>query len=260
MDLLRVEKLHKHFGGLTAVNGVSFSVAPGERRAIIGPNGAGKTTLFNLLSGELPASSGHVYYEGEDITARRPYQRARLGMARTFQRNNLFLGLSVWENVRLAGHPVKGIGLPAFAPAESTRADIVEESLSRVGLIEQRHAVARHLSYGEQRQLEVAIALATQPKLLLLDEPAAGMSPAETNRLMATLREMPRTLTLLIIEHDMDVVFGLAERVTVLHYGEVIADGKVDQVRNDPRVLEVYLGTRGDSNRSNNHTKPAFAG
>ena len=243
MDILRVEKLHKNFGGLTAVNGVSFNVEEGERRAIIGPNGAGKTTLFNLLSGELPSSRGQVFYAGHDITLLPPHRRARLGMARTFQRNNLFLGLSVWENVRLAGHPVKGVGLPAFAPADATRSDIVEESLQRVGLMEQPHALARHLSYGEQRQLEVAIALATQPKLLLLDEPAAGMSPAETNRLMATLREMPRTLTLLIIEHDMDVVFGLAEHVTVLHYGEVIADGTVDQVRKDPRVLEVYLGT-----------------
>lgn len=249
MEILRVERLTKHFGGLAALNGVSFSVEEGERRAIIGPNGAGKTTLFNLLSGEFPVNRGHVYYTGHDITSLPPYERARLGVARTFQRNNLFLGLTVWENVRLAGHAVKGVGPRAFAPAQTTPSDLVEASLARVGLTEQRHALARTLSYGEQRQLEVAIALATQPKLLLLDEPAAGMSPAETNRLMATLREMPRSLTLLIIEHDMDVVFGLAERVTVLHYGLVLADGTVEQVRNDPRVLEVYLGTSEQARR-----------
>ncbi|HEX9076520.1 MAG TPA: ABC transporter ATP-binding protein [Anaerolineae bacterium] len=249
MEILRVERLTKHFGGLSALSGVSFSVEQGERRAIIGPNGAGKTTLFNLLSGEFPANRGHIYYAGQDITSLPPYERARLGVARTFQRNNLFLGLSVWENVRLAGHAVKGVGPRAFASAQSTPSDLVEASLKRVGLTEQSHAFARTLSYGEQRQLEVAIALATQPKLLLLDEPAAGMSPAETNRLMATLRELPRSLTLLIIEHDMDVVFGLAERVTVLHYGQVLADGTVEQVRNDPRVLEVYLGTGERSRR-----------
>jgi branched-chain amino acid transport system ATP-binding protein len=249
MEILRVERLTKHFGGLAALNGVSLNVEQGERRAIIGPNGAGKTTLFNLLSGEFPASRGHVYYGGQDITSLPPYERARLGVARTFQRNNLFLGLSVWENVRLAGHGVKGVGPRAFASAQSTPFDLVEASLKRVGLTEQSHALAHTLSYGEQRQLEVAIALATQPKLLLLDEPAAGMSPAETNRLMATLRELPRSLTLLIIEHDMDVVFGLAERVTVLHYGQVLADGTVEQVRNDPRVLEVYLGTGEQSHR-----------
>ncbi len=248
MEILRVERLTKHFGGLSALNGVSFSVEQGERRAIIGPNGAGKTTLFNLLSGEFPTSRGNVYYSGQDITSKPPYERARLGVARTFQRNNLFLGLSVWENVRLAGHTVKGVGPRAFASTQSTPSDLVEASLKRVGLAEQGHALARTLSYGEQRQLEVAIALATQPKLLLLDEPAAGMSPAETNRLMSTLRELPRSLTLLIIEHDMDVVFGLAERVTVLHYGQVLADGTVEHVRNDPRVLEVYLGT-GEQSR-----------
>jgi branched-chain amino acid transport system ATP-binding protein len=163
-------------------------------------------------------------------------------MARTFQRNNLFLGLSVWENVRLAGHPVKGVIPRAFGSIESTQTQVVRESLERVGLYDRRTALARNLSYGEQRQLELAIALATQPKILLLDEPAAGMSPAETNRLLGLLREMPRSITLLIIEHDMDVVFGLAERVTVLHYGEVLANGTADDVRKNPRVLEVYLG------------------
>lgn len=242
MDILRIDKLHKHFGGVMAVNRISLSVASGERRAIIGPNGAGKTTLFNLISGELAPSDGRVYFAGHDITNLTPDRRARLGMARTFQRNNLFLGLSVWENVRLAGYPDKGIGLANLRSPHSVASKVIQDSLERVGLNERRDAIAHNLSYGEQRQLEVAIALATQPRILLLDEPAAGMSPAETNRLMSILREMPREITLLIIEHDMDVVFGLAERVTVLHYGEVIADGAAEQVRNDPRVRQVYLG------------------
>jgi len=243
MPILNVDSLEKSFGALMAVDHVSFSVEPGERRAIIGPNGAGKTTLFNLISGELEPSGGRAQFLGQEIMALPPNARAQLGMARTFQRNNLFLGLTVWENVRLAGHPVKGVSPRAFGSIESANSKIIQESLERVGLDERRDTLARTLSYGEQRQLELAIALATQPKILLLDEPAAGMSPAETNRLLGLLREMPRTMTLLIIEHDMDVVFGLAERVTVLHYGQVIADGTAETVRVDPRVLEVYLGT-----------------
>jgi branched-chain amino acid transport system ATP-binding protein len=243
MPILNVDHLEKSFGALMAVDHVSFSIEPGERRAIIGPNGAGKTTLFNLISGELEPSNGRVQFLGQEITALSPNERAQLGMARTFQRNNLFLGLSVWENVRLAAHPIKGVSPRAFGSIESKNSQVVNESLERVGLDERRETLARNLSYGEQRQLELAIALATQPKILLLDEPAAGMSPAETNRLLGLLRDMPRTITLLIIEHDMDVVFGLAERVTVLHYGQVIADGTAETVRVDPRVLEVYLGT-----------------
>jgi branched-chain amino acid transport system ATP-binding protein len=243
MEILRLENLLKNHDGVTAVNRISLSVAAGERRAIIGPNGAGKTTLLNLISGELAPSDGRIFWAEQDITRWSPDRRARRGIARTFQRNNLFLGLSVWENVRLASYSDKSLGLVSFRAPNFANSAIILASLERVGLSERRDMQARDLSYGEQRQLEVAIALAMQPKILLLDEPTAGMSPAETNRLMSILVEMPREITMLIVEHDMDVVFGLAERVAVLHYGQVIADGTPEQVRSNPRVMEVYLGT-----------------
>ncbi len=244
MDALKVDRLRKNFGALTAVNGVSLAVAPGERRAIIGPNGAGKTTVFNLISGEVAPSAGSVFLHGKEVTQRPVHERTRQGLARTYQRNNLFLSLTVFENVRLAVQRHVGISTAMFRQAEQF--ELANERTSRLlelmALADRSDALARNLSYGEQRQLEIAIALATEPSVLLLDEPTAGMSPAETNSITALLHGLPRSLTLLVIEHDMDVVFRLAEHVTVLHYGEVIADGKAEQVRNDPRVLEVYLG------------------
>ncbi len=244
LDALRIDRLRKNFGALAALNGVSFAVAPGERRAIIGPNGAGKSTLFNLISGELTPTSGSVFLNGADLTREPTYLRARRGLGRTYQRNNLFLNLDLFENVRLSIQRILGTSQNILRPADRFEAvnQRTRELLRQMGLLEQRTALAKNLSYGAQRQLEIAIALATEPSVLLLDEPTAGMSPAETNAITALLRDLPRTLTLLIIEHDMDVVFGLAERVTVLHYGEVISDGTVEQVRNDPRVMEVYLG------------------
>jgi len=243
--LLSIEKLTRQFGALIAVGGISLSVFPEERRAIIGPNGAGKTTLFNLITGHIEASQGRILFEGRDITGLSPHAVARRGISRSFQRTNLFPKLDVRENLRLAAaateagsYNLLGSG-SARLNAQLDRAAQVAEA---VGLAEQLAMPAASLSYGEQRQLEVGVALATQPRLLLLDEPTAGMSPEETDRMTRMLAQLPRRLTLLIIEHDMDVVSSLADRVSVLHYGEVLTEGTFDQVKADPRVFEVYLG------------------
>lgn len=244
MSILRTEHLSRNFGGLMAVNNVNIAVEPGERRAIIGPNGAGKTTFFNLLSGELRPLSGRIFLDEQDITPLPVYERARLGIGRTFQRNNLFLGLTVYENVQLALQQRLGIASRWFQAADAFD-ELKQEALdllTALDLEERLFQPAGSLSYGEQRQLEIALALAMKPRVLLLDEPTAGMSPAETAAMVQMIENLPRDVTLLIIEHDMDVVFSLADRITVLHYGEVIAEGTPEEVKNNPRVLEVYLG------------------
>ena len=244
MALLSLRNICKNFAGLEVLKDVSLSVEPGERRAIIGPNGAGKTTLFNVISGELRPSSGSVLLFDREVTGLNPEQMFRLGLARTFQRNSLFLDLTTQENVRLAVQAHRGQGHHWFKPWWSFD-DInqrTRHALEGAGLWSRRLELAKNLSYGEQRQLEVAIALSGEPKLLLLDEPTAGMSVAETTSSVATIRSLPRDLTLLIIEHDMDTVFALADRITVLDHGQVIANGSPEAVRQDSQVRAVYLG------------------
>ncbi len=245
-DILRLDNLTRNFGGLIAVDHISLGVAAGERRAIIGPNGAGKTTLFNLISGELPAASGVIYLDGQDVTRRATHERANLGMGRTFQRNNLFFGLSAFENVRLAVQHRQQVSRRCFAPA--ARYVAVNEAalglLERVVLADRGAAPARTLAYGQQRALEIALALANEPKLLLLDEPTAGMSPAETADIVRLIDSLSRDLTILIIEHDMDVIFSLADRITVLYYGRVLVEGTPTEVRDNRQVQEIYLGLR----------------
>lgn len=244
MSQLSVEQVSKYFGGLAALVEVTLSVESGERRAIIGPNGAGKSTFFNVIAGELPPSAGKILLDGQDITNLPVYDRANLGLGHTFQRNNLFLGLTAFENVRLAVQHHRGITRNLFkAAAKFTDIEAETETvLSRVGLQEQQNTVVSTMAYGQQRALEVALALATEPKVLLLDEPTAGMSPAETIEMTKLIEGLPKTLTMLIVEHDMDVVFSIADKITVLHYGQKISEGTPDEVRANPMVQEIYLG------------------
>ncbi|MFQ5577506.1 MAG: ABC transporter ATP-binding protein [Anaerolineae bacterium] len=251
MSQLSVERLRKHFGGLAALNNVSMAVNAGERRAIIGPNGAGKTTFFNLIAGELPPTSGSVFFEARDITRLTVYERANLGLGHTFQQNNLFAGLRVVENVRLAVQHRLGVAGNLFKPALQFT-DVTRQAdrvLEQVGLLNYRDNQVSTLAYGQQRALEIALALATEPKVLLLDEPTAGMSPAETLEMTQLIEALPRSLTMLIVEHDMDVVFSLADHITVLHYGQIIAQGTPDEVRASPMVQEIYLGISNDETR-----------
>jgi branched-chain amino acid transport system ATP-binding protein len=246
--ILSIEHVTRRFGGLVALRDVSLSVAPGERHAVIGPNGAGKTTLFNVVSGELAPTSGRVTLRYQTITGLPSHEISRRGLARTFQRNNLLFSLTALENVRLAVQAHTTATRRLLTPVR--RLPELEEQarflLDRMDLAGRAAAPARTLSYGEQRQLELAIALAGRPRVLLLDEPTSGMSPAETTRMTALLDRLEREQTVVIIEHDMDVVFALADRITVLHLGEVIAFGTPETVRSDPRVQEVYLGTGED--------------
>jgi len=244
IEILRLDNLKRNFGGLMAVDGISLSVAPGERRAIIGPNGAGKTTLFNLISGELPAAAGKIFLADQDVTGRPAHARARLGMGRTFQRNNLFFGLSAFENVRLAVQHRQGISRRYFASVSrfgAANRDALS-LLERVGLGDSPDTLAGALAYGQQRALEIALALATEPKLLLLDEPTAGMSPAETAEIVRLINGLPRDLTILIIEHDMDVIFSLADRISVLYYGRLLAEGAPAEIKANRKAQEIYFG------------------
>jgi branched-chain amino acid transport system ATP-binding protein len=239
--VIETRELRREFGGIKALAGVTLNVAEGERRAIIGPNGAGKTTLFNVLTGELEPTAGTVRLAGEDVTGRRPHELARRGVARMYQRNELFDALSARDNVAIAVAAAAGPYRPFRAPPASELAG-ADELLERVGLGARGAVPARALSHGERRQLELAVALAQRPRVLLLDEPTAGMSPAETGRITALIASLDPSLTLVVVEHDMDVVFRLAERITVLHEGRVIAEGTPAQVRGDTLVNEVYLG------------------
>jgi len=242
---LSLAGLSKEFGGLRAVDGVSLEVAPGERRAIIGPNGAGKTTLFSLISGETRPSRGRISLFGRDVTRFSPHRRAGLGLARTYQITNLFPRLTALENCLLAVQALTGAKFHLHRamrryPAFFERARAV---LAAVGLGEQADEVVRNLSHGEQRQLEIALALAGSPRLLLLDEPTAGLSPAESHAMTALLKTLDPAMTVLVIEHDMDVAFALTDRITVLHYGKVVADGLSGEVKANALVQEIYLGT-----------------
>jgi branched-chain amino acid transport system ATP-binding protein len=242
--ILRTEHLTVHFGGLAALNRVSLAVSAGEIRAIIGPNGAGKSTFFNCVTGVLRPTAGRVLFDGEDITGLPPHVISKKAIARSYQITNILPGATVLENVRIAAqsrHHAWGLLRHHRAYADVlARARAV---LAAVGLADKEEEPAVNLSHGEQRNLEIGIALATEPKLLCLDEPTAGMSVVETHATVELIRRIARDLTILIVEHDMEVVMGLARVITVLHYGEVLAEGTPAEIQANPRVQEVYLKT-----------------
>ncbi len=244
MSALVVSDVSRNFGGVQALSNVSMTAEPGERHLIIGPNGAGKTTLFNVLTGTFAASGGSVLLFGRDITQLPPYERARLGLARTFQITNLFPRLTVLENVLLA---LQAADTSAFSLYRRLRANVpvfrrAKALLDDWDLAAIAEKTAKEISYGEKRQVDLILAIAARPKVLLLDEPIAGLSAAEVVRVVGMIRRLPREITILMIEHDMDVAFELADRITVLHQGRLIADGDVAAIRNDPQVAEIYLG------------------
>jgi branched-chain amino acid transport system ATP-binding protein len=244
VPLLRVEGLTVRFGGLTALNNLNFEVGSGEIRAIIGPNGAGKSTFFNCLTGVIRPTSGRVLFGGEDIAGLPPNRISQMGIARSYQITNILPNATTLENVRIAAQSRRhGWSMLRHHGDFRDILDKAEAVLHAVGLGSKAEELAANLSHGDQRNLEIGIALATEPRLLCLDEPTAGMSAAETHDTMELVRRIAKNLTILIVEHDMQVVMELASRITVLHYGEVLAEGAPAEIQDNPRVQEVYLKT-----------------
>ena len=246
--ILATQGLTRHFGGLAAVSNVTLDAHMGELHAVIGPNGAGKSTLINMLSGDLPPSSGTVSINGRDVTGLAAHQISRMGVGRSYQKTNVFLAFSAFENCRLAAQSRRKTSMQFFRPAERL-ADVngaAQAALEAAGLGGRKDVVASALSHGEQRQLEIAMTLATQPKLLLLDEPLAGMGAEESASMVALLKKLVQTHAILLVEHDMDAVFALADRLTVMVNGQVLASGLPAEIRANADVQEAYLGESHD--------------
>jgi len=242
--MLALSNVSKRFGGVVATDAVTLEVAPGEVHALIGPNGAGKTTLIGQISGSLGTDAGTIRFENTDITAWRPHERVRLGLARSYQVTSIFKRFSVMENLALAVQARSGSSFSFWRPVASETALFEEaRNISReIGLAERLEAIAGNLAHGEQRALEVGLALATRPKLVLLDEPMAGMGPEESQRMIALIGRVRASVTVLLVEHDMDAVFRLADRISVLVNGRVLATGRPEEIRADPNVRRAYLG------------------
>jgi branched-chain amino acid transport system ATP-binding protein len=245
MKALVVDNICKNFGGLQALNRVRVEVEAGQRQVIIGPNGAGKTTLFHIVSGILLPTSGKVYFFNENITCLPIHLRANLQLSQTFQVVNLFKGLTVLENIVLALQSFKRTKFTLLRRLNGFRPILhqAEEFLKEWGFWDKRHTHVSNLSHGDQRLLDIMLALATQPRLLLMDEPTAGLSPAEIQTITSRIKNLSKEISILFIEHNMDVAFDLAEKVTVLHMGQVVAEGTPAEVKRDPRVKKIYLGT-----------------
>lgn len=241
---VEVDNLTKTFGGVHALDGVSLRVPVGERRALIGPNGAGKTTLFNCIAGSLSPSSGRITLFGKEVTRLAEYHRTAMGLGRTYQITNVFHRLSVLENVLIAEQGTKRQKWILHRPIETFKAKIegADERLSFMGLVHRRNDFVHQLSYGERRQLELVLALASDPRVLLLDEPAAGLAPAERQRIGEIVKSLSREITVILIEHDMDVALSIADQVTVLQQGRIVVEGTPEVVRANPEVREVYFG------------------
>jgi branched-chain amino acid transport system ATP-binding protein len=248
MESLRIEGLSKDFGGVRAVHDVSFSVEIGERLALIGPNGAGKTTLFNLLGGQLSVTSGKVYIFGREITTMATHHRTHLGLGRSFQLNSLFINLSVLDNVLLALQGTQSSRFQMFRRAGSYDHLLAkaEELLREMNLWHRRDTPAQAISYGEQRKLEIALSRASEAKLLLLDEPTAGLTSAESVDVLNMISNLGSDITVIVVAHDMDLVFGMASRIMVLHYGQIIADGRPEEIQSNSMVKQVYMGIDED--------------
>ncbi|HTS52577.1 MAG TPA: ABC transporter ATP-binding protein [Burkholderiales bacterium] len=246
MPALRTSGLGKHFGGVRAVTGVSLALARGARHAVIGPNGAGKTTLINLLTGMLAPSEGDVYLDEDRVTGLRPDQRVKRGLARTFQINNLFPDLTVMQSMLLAACEQRGVAIDPWRPVSSCRDEMTAAHaiLRLLHLDGAEDAVVRQLPYGDQRLVEIALALACKPRVLLLDEPAAGVPKAESQALFRAIAGLPEGVTVLFVEHDMDIVFRFAQRITVLVSGAILTEGAPEDIARDPTVKQVYLGSR----------------
>jgi len=242
--LLEIDELTKRFGGVVASDAISLAIPTGELHAIIGPNGAGKTTLIAQLAGEIAPNAGRIRFAGGDITGLPIFRRSQLGLARSFQVTSLFLDFTAIENVALAVQAHAGHCFHFWRPAseEPELREPARAALARVGLAARADMLVASLSHGEHRQLEIAMTLATKPRMLLLDEPMAGLGPEESARMVNMLRELKRELTILLIEHDMEAVFALADRITVLVYGRIIASGAPEAIRNHPQVRQAYLG------------------
>jgi branched-chain amino acid transport system ATP-binding protein len=240
--ILRTDRLTRHFGGLRALTDVDFRVEPGQLHAVIGPNGAGKSTLFNVITGRVPATGGRIWYRGQEVTGLSQPAIAQLGIARSYQITTIFLNLTVFENVRIAAQS-RRTHANFWQPADSLRSVTAraDEVLELVGLQGKRQLLAHQLSHGEQRHLDVAIALACDPGLLLLDEPTAGMSPLETEQTMRLIRDLGRRVAIVLVEHKMNVIMAISDRITVLHFGRVLAEGTPEEVRGNLQVQEVYL-------------------
>ena len=245
MHALQVTEVSKSFGGVQAVKSVSLSIPIGEKRALIGPNGAGKTTFFNTITGELKNDSGKIEIFGTDITTKTVQERARLGLGRTYQISQLFFHLTVEENLFLAAAANKRLEFRFLRPwrRHTEERDWVHQVAEQVRLAENLNTEVAELSHGQQRQLEVGMAIALRPRLIMLDEPAAGLSPSERVVLTDLIKELPQDVTLVLIEHDMDIVLNIADRITVLHRGAVITEGTPEEIRANEEVQQVYLGS-----------------